>query len=285
MSRQHSNGDDLSLIERVAEAAEALRSTLPASAMTITAVWTTEYAARIRPASSSLHLKHICVQTDHIGSCYFELTSRKQPSVSEVLLGRNVFDLPLTPIYVRIAALDAVLASARPSPAETHAVSGNAAERTRRRAEIVVGEVLRLASLRRQGGAALRVVNVGVVGDFLEILSKQSDIALHATDFYDGIRGTTIYGTKVLDGGKTLKEIELADIALVTGMTLATETLDDIVSVARQHGTLLVLFAETGANFAGVYLDNGIDVVISEPFPFYLSGSEVCHVYVHRANS
>ena len=54
-------------------------------------------------------------------------------------------------------------------------------------------------------------------------------------------------------------------------MTLATEALDDLVSTAKRFGTKTIVFAETGANFGEGYCRSiGIDVTVSEPFPFYI---------------
>ena len=53
-------------------------------------------------------------------------------------------------------------------------------------------------------------------------------------------------------------------------MVLATNSLEEIISTAENHNTKLVIFAETGAGFAPFYINNkNIDIVISEPFPFY----------------
>ena len=127
------------------------------------------------------------------------------------------------------------------------------------------------------------MLNVGVVGDFLELLALNTSLSLHATDYYPAIAGRKLHGAYVRDGKHTLDEVSEADVAIVTGMTLATNTLDDILRVAQENGTHVLLFAETGANFADVYLENGVSTVVAEPFPFYLSGAPSCTVRVHRA--
>jgi hypothetical protein len=64
-------------------------------------------------------------------------------------------------------------------------------------------------------------------------------------------------------------------------MTLATDSLDLIISEARQAGTKLLIFAETGANFGEEYCRTlGVDTVVSEPFPFYIfQGLSTIEVY------
>jgi hypothetical protein len=41
------------------------------------------------------------------------------------------------------------------------------------------------------------------------------------------------------------------------------------------------MFAETGANFAREYCNYGIDLVVSEPFPFYMvsNGESLIDIY------
>jgi uncharacterized protein (DUF4213/DUF364 family) len=115
-------------------------------------------------------------------------------------------------------------------------------------------------------------VNVGVVGDFLEELRRLKEARVTASDFYQGIVGHRPAGVFVEHGSRTLELVAEADVAVVTGMTLANGTLEDIIATARSSGTRIVVFAETGAHFGSEYCRMGIDVTISEPLPFYLSG-------------
>jgi hypothetical protein len=78
-----------------------------------------------------------------------------------------------------------------------------------------------------------------------------------------------------------LYHVEHSDLAVVTGMTLASNTLADIIAVANSSGTPIVLVAETGAWFAPEYRDAyGIHSVVAEPFPFYIfSGPSEINLY------
>jgi hypothetical protein len=111
------------------------------------------------------------------------------------------------------------------------------------------------------------------VAQFLEILSEQGDLTVKATDYYSGVVGQNYHGVHILHGSKTNELIAEVDLAIVTGLTLANGTLDEILSIAQKNNTKLAIFAETGAHFASEYCQMGIDLVISEPLPFYLSGS------------
>jgi len=113
-----------------------------------------------------------------------------------------------------------------------------------------------------------KVVNVGAIGNFIKEL-RQRDIEVFATDFHSSLVGETLHGVQIEHGGGTLEYVKKCDLALVTGMTLATGTLESIIKTAGDCGTKLVMFCETGANFAEEYCKYGVDVVVSEPFPFY----------------
>jgi uncharacterized protein (DUF4213/DUF364 family) len=60
-----------------------------------------------------------------------------------------------------------------------------------------------------------------------------------------------------------------ADAVLVTGMSLAKDTLPSILEAARQNHAAVVVWAATGANLAPLLLlDQGADSVVSETFPY-----------------
>jgi outer membrane protein assembly factor BamB len=71
------------------------------------------------------------------------------------------------------------------------------------------------------------------------------------------------------------------DLAIVTGMTIFNDSLEEIVEVAQSRGTKLLMFCETGANFAEEYCRSiGVDTVVSELFPFYIfQGTSTIEVY------
>jgi hypothetical protein len=155
------------------------------------------------------------------------------------------------------------------------------------------------------------VLNVGVVGSILSILVSQKslrlppdiDVRITASDLYEGVVGTQVHGVTVEHGThgtygfagsdgaripmgvRTLELIADADMAIVTGMTLTNGTLDAILETAIKNKTALVIFAETGAHFATEYCNLGVDVVVSEPFPFYLTCDGPTRIDVYRRNS
>lgn len=266
------------LLETITNGARLSEHKLPPDASRIVGLWVTEYAVQLRPESTPLHLKHVCVETDAIGTCYFE-RKEPEPAVDENLLGKT-YDAALLSKYWKIAALDAVYGAIIRSPDEKHTLRGSAGAKAYDRATIVCDEVRRIAS--ESQARHLRVVNVGVVGDFLAQLTKERRFEVQATDFYEAIINNTVHGVRVKSGRFTERAVAEADVALVTGMTLANDTLDGIMEVARANNTQVILFAETGSNFAEIYLAAGATAVVAESYPFYLSGSESCDVRVYR---
>jgi len=124
------------------------------------------------------------------------------------------------------------------------------------------------------------VVNVGVVGNVIRAL-KNEGCEVMASDMEPEMVGTTVHDTLVQDGTKTFDLVRDADLAIVTGMTIATDSLGLIIEEARTHNTRLLVFAETGANLGQEYCRTlGVDTVVSEPFPFYIfQGKSRIEVY------
>jgi Putative heavy-metal chelation len=276
------NGENL--LARIIRGAKERENSLPHEAFQIRGIWNVEYAVTLRPESSQLHLKHVCVQTNFVGSCYYE-TELPNPTVDESLIGRHVESAFLNKFWA-IAALDAVYGNIVGQPDQRHTLEGTPAEKALARATVVCDEVRAVARSRAGGRAKARVVNVGVVGDFLSQLAKEKTLTLEATDFNDAIVDSEIHGVRVKDGYRhTGPCVARADIALVTGMTLGNDTMEGILATARANNTAVIFFAETGSNFAEVYLEAGATAVVAEPFPFYLSGAKTCEVKVFRSES
>jgi NADH/NAD ratio-sensing transcriptional regulator Rex len=103
-----------------------------------------------------------------------------------------------------------------------------------------------------------------------------------ATDLDDRLVGQTLHGVKVEHGAKTYSFVEDVDVAIITGMTLTTDSITDIMDTAKRCGTRVLMFAETGANMGEEYTSGevGVDICVSEPFPFYIfQGLTTIEVY------
>lgn len=67
-------------------------------------------------------------------------------------------------------------------------------------------------------------------------------------------------------------EMGTFDLVLVTGMTLANGTFQDISNLCRDNGVPLMLYAQTAAHLAPFTIGRGADYVIAEYFPFFVFG-------------
>jgi len=216
----------------------------------------------------------ILAQTIGQGCCYTE----EKPVLDKNLIGQDARKVCSSYSSVEIATLDAAYSVFPKNPVQSFVLDGTALEKSKQRARIVVDEVTsQLESNSNLRGTS--VVNIGVVGNIIKEL-KDNGAKVYATDRDPHIVGSLIGGVKVEGCDANKKRIPDCDLALVTGMTLSTRTLEDILNRCKASGTKLVIFAETGANFAEEYCKLGVDAVISEPFPFYIfSGVSKIEIY------
>jgi hypothetical protein len=61
-----------------------------------------------------------------------------------------------------------------------------------------------------------------------------------------------------------------ADLAIITGQSLANRTLPGLVQLAKDHDVSTLIWAMTGRNFGHYYTEHGVESVISDPAPFLL---------------
>jgi hypothetical protein len=259
------------------------------SKLAVREFWKNQYILQLTDNESPFNLKYILIRTECQGSCYIEDFDE---NVNEEILGKNLLEFPVNSQGVMIAYIDSLFATIIRKPDDEYVLRGSNIDKASKRSEIVCTEALKLLDSKTpKNGKRFTILNVGVVGGFLHKLTMNSEIEIIACDFYVRIVGTTIHGVKVENGTKenssvigerTLEMIAESDLALVTGMTLATNTLDSIIEIARTNNTMLLIFAETGANFAEEYCKIGVDVVVSEPYPFYMVGDDETKIKIYR---
>ena len=273
----------IDILEALESNAQASAKLCSPEALILRGLWRTDYTLRLDEKSTMFNLHYVLAQTIGQGCSYYD-PDMEEPGISETFIGKNALELVTGCRCLDIAILDAVFASLKGPPAESLSLQGTNIEKADQRAEVVCNEVLSI--LKRMHVHKHRhetaVVIVGVVGNILTILANHPSLKLRASDFYRGVVGSSVCGVRVEHGSKTLDLIADADLAIVTGMTLANDTLDAILDTALKTKTALVLFAETGFNFASEYCKMGVDVVISEPFPFYLTCAGRTQIDVYR---
>jgi len=244
----------------------------------IRGIWKVELAFRPNPAERTFYYTFWLAMTRGQGCCY---CTGDDPRGRE-LVGTDARELIRDQTCISVAALDSLYASLPRAPAAVHELAGTAIEKTAARTRIILDEADRLIAPIRAAGRRPRVVNVGVVGNVVRGLCD-SGCQVFATDLEREMVGSTVHEVRVEDGYRTLDHVRESDLAIVTGMTIATDTLDLIVEACRETGAKLLIFAETGANFGPEYCRTiGADTVVSEPFPFYIFQGKST-IEVHRA--
>lgn len=178
-------------------------------------------------------------------------------------LGLDSRTPPLGHLCVEVATLDAAFGSVEPAvpPKVEMTGTGTSEERGDLRGTLIANELSRLG--------IESVVMVGAVGSVLKELSSRG-MQVSAVDMDPAVVGKKLGGVQVMPSTHTAGLLAHSDAALVTGMTLTTETLEGLMDSALRSATKVVMFCQTGSNFAPDLLELGVSVVIAERFPFYM---------------
>jgi hypothetical protein len=219
-----------------------------------------------------VHLAYVLGQ----GCCY----TTDPTTIDHKLIGQPALTTANSSLATRIAVLDGIYAGFHNRAAAEVHLTGLMDDRSKARAKFVVDNICTHFSLR----AGMRVALLGVVREFINEF-RGRDILVDAFDLDVGTIGTEVGGVLVLDGRHIASHIGASSVALVTGMSLWTNTFSYVATLARAVGVHLVVFAETGAHFSPYLLNYGARAVISEPFPFYVFGGTTILRYYSIAPS
>lgn len=168
---------------------------------------------------------------------------------------------------VNIALLDAMFASLSPKADEEFLISGD--DKAGQRADIICNEVQNMCR-KKLLPECPKVVNVGAIGCIIEKLNNKG-MSVSASDLDEHIIGKELGGITIADGAHTAEMVAEADLAVITGMTISNGSLPEIIEIAKKNNTKIMMISETGAGFGRAYCDLfDIDVVVSEPYPFYI---------------
>ena len=181
-------------------------------------------------------------------------------------VGKDFGGINIDDVALKVSFLDSIYAGFFPAKnIRTETADATSFEKLKWRTDIIYGEARRLL-----GKSCDRsVVNIGVVGDILHRF-KTGGYDVTGLDFDPAIIGTDVGGVRVTDGAITDGVLKKADLAIITGMAITTETMDGLLELCGKNSVKTIIFAETGANLAGYYTKNGADVYLSEHFPFYI---------------
>ncbi|MCL5730944.1 MAG: DUF364 domain-containing protein [Candidatus Thermoplasmatota archaeon] len=229
----------------------------------------------------------VCQTTLGQGASYsFEAVDVK---LFSQLLGKSVSEIDFNSydnFPLKVAILDSIFSCFYPgTPALETGLSGRSSAKATSRAEIVCSEVLKILIDRIQGnrlkGKIPTVLNIGYVSRFRTVLKNLINHRFLSTDLHPDLIGKMVDDVYVEDGNDKNEEyLKVADVAIVTGMTITTKTLTEIINSARRYDTSLVVFAETAYNLASHYINLGVDSVVCEEFPYYIfDGTSIIRVF------
>jgi len=240
---------------------------MPDEHFVVRGLWRTDLLFRPNPAERTFSYTYLLAQTIGQGACYCSTI----PALSEgsYLLGQDCRTVKHERRCFQVASVDAMFSAFEKHPAEVHRLAGDSGAQAIARAGIVIDEVLRHLELADVGRG--RVVNVGVIGNIMKGL-RERGIDVVGTDEDPMLVGSEIEGIPVHGEDRTIEFVEECDVAVMTGMIISTDTMEDIFAAAERGGTKLIMFCETGANLCEEYVRFGVDSAIAEPFPFYIYG-------------
>ena len=247
---------------------QGLRKTagFPDEDFMIRGLWKVDLAFRPNVHERTFRYAFLLSQTVGQGSCYCDTDL----VINDDLIGRDAREVVQERDCYSISLLDSIYASIPKQPDDVHEIRGSSIEKAAKRNAIILDEIGRLLGVFGPKSGKPRVLNVGVVGNVVHGLVERGYDVL-ATDLDEKIIGSSVHGVTVVHGSRTYQHLKSSDVAVITGMTLATDAVGDIAELSKVYNTRVVMFAETGANFGEEYCQSlGIDVVVSEPFPFYI---------------
>jgi hypothetical protein len=257
----------VTLLEQIAETGREKSRDYPDEPFLIRGLWRTDLLFRPNPEERTFNYTYLLIQTVGEGACYCATI----PALTEgfSLLGKDCRDIRPEFRCFQVATADAMFSAFEKRPDETMTMTGSSADKALWRSRIVVDEVLRQLELAGVDDGC--VVNVGAIGNVIKMLTAEG-LEVTGTDGDPTLVGTEIGGVPIVDQDRTLEYIEKCDVAVMTGMVISTDSLEEVLDVAKRSGTRLVMFCETGAHLCEEYVKLGVDCAIAEYFPFYIFG-------------
>ena len=266
-----------SILDQLEDMALERASSMSDEEFLLRGLWRVDYRCRPNHWERLMTFGFLVAQTAHQGCCYTEFGTTSVQDIPESFIGVDARTMAHRDLFQQIAVLDAIYGSLCGPADLSLGVTGTPADKAAQRAALVVAEVLR--ELDGTGGHL--VANIGVIGNFIHML-RAHGINVKASDNDEGLIGRRLNGISIESGANSLEFVADSDVALVCGETLASETLDDILKVAKDNHTKVVIFAVSGCHFAEEYVRSfGVDVVVSEPQPQYLFQG-TSHIGIYR---
>jgi hypothetical protein len=249
------------------------RGPAPAELNVTSAFWL-HHTTRLPGADVTYRNYYVLLRVGEVfGACSFE-AGELEPSFCEETSGLSLDKLIAdAPLPVKIAALDAYLASVEPhheasSAEEIVLPAGTPDVRARARDAAVAG----LLDVRDGSKVAL----IGVVNPLVDAIAERGGTCLPC-DF--NLRETA---SGVPVSRDMTEVIDAADAVVATGMTLSNGSFDVLLDRCRQQNKPLAVYAQTGSAVVRSFLGSGVTALSAEPFPFSQFSSRPSSLYRYR---
>ncbi|TDU91307.1 putative heavy-metal chelation protein [Kribbella voronezhensis] len=250
------------------------RGPSPADLSVISAFWL-HHTTRLPGADVTYRNYYLLLRVGEVfGACSFE-PGELDPSYCEEASGLSLDKLiGDAPLPVRIAALDAYLASVEPhhsAPGAEEIVlpAGTPDVRARARDAAVAG----LLEVRPGAKVAL----IGVVNPLVDAITERGGSCLPC----DFNLARTASGLPVSRDMTAV--VDAADAVVATGMTLSNGSFDVLLDRCREQSKPLAVYAQTGSAVVRAFLGSGVTALSAEPFPFSQFSSRPTSLYRYQS--
>ncbi|QNE18661.1 hypothetical protein F1D05_13000 [Kribbella qitaiheensis] len=250
------------------------RGPAPSELSVISAFWL-HHTTRLPGADVTYRNYYVLLRVGEVfGACSFE-AGELDPAYCEETSGLSLDKLIAdAPLPVRIAALDAYLASVEPhhtavGAEEVVLPAGTPDVRARARDAAVAG----LLDVR----AGSKVALIGVVNPLVDAITERGGVCLPC-DF------NLVQTASGLPVSRDMTEvIDAADAVVATGMTLSNGSFDLLIDRCREQEKPLAVYAQTGSAVVRAFLGSGVTALSAEPFPFSQFSSRPSSLYRYRS--
>lgn len=175
----------------------------------------------------------------------------------------EVFEDDSLDMAIRIACADAAMhiynEYSQEKPTDIFACKGNIKEKAN----------IRSCLLAQYISEGQQVLLVGAVPEIARDVLKSTK-KLRITECGQDSCGTKLYDIPIEMGvDSTLNLLEKSDIAIVTGATMTSNTIDDILEIGAKNNVDMRFYLETGTGFSDYLFKKGAKLVLAEAFPYY----------------
>lgn len=247
---------------------------LSADLFYLTSFWFVDFVRQAVPGERKTHYTMRLAQSENYGIAFGPVATL--PNSDRDLLGKDTREIlrdgRCRDDIDRVALVDLVMAHVTPAASRQVTVDKSVRDKQVLRSQLFADEAV--AVLRRKGSAAIkgakpRVLVVGATAGIIgALVSRGFDVA--ATDMSGDVLSQDFSGVTIRSAAANAELVEIADLAIITGMTLPNRMLPALMAAAKNYNTSTMIWAITGRNFGHYYTEHGVDCVITDPSPFLL---------------